>query len=691
CHGVRLVPSFGFVCGDRDGATSIYAFEAPLAMRQVMRFKRPRFVSSSGNGALVVRGPCSDEAPALADTRAYCVLREGGKTREIRVKGEQLGFERIMALSDGREAVLVPPRAGSTGQLTILQGSSVSSVGLRLPAEPKSVAKELKNGMWLDGFEEREPGVLSGWVEAGGPIIGLRISLDGKVKAGDVRHDPGGAVLSGRFGLSVGEGGRAAESTDGGMTWSVFDLPERDEEGEPGSKTRACGPVGCAIKGWIRVGWGKPSVPDDLEPASSPPAFYLPMRASTALGLECEVTGSVTPPPPPVKAKVEPPAPRPPIMGYGSFGRRREVMPAWVPFRNTPPPALQTDEVGVDNGAPYELITMRAYVWGKKGADWTRVGRWLIRFDDRFDPAGGVRSSSPSVSPWADEAVAADALGTTSYGLSWSAALDPSGRGALVSACRSAICSLYAVSDGQPVLPLRDTAGRTSVFQKPFAGGAARMGETWFFITQGQAYDTVTLWRSDLGVSRQIATLFRPTQARYSPPEAPRLVRRALGGGVGILFGSSPEPGDRAGNFYVVPVDPESGDVSEAIRLTRRDLGGEVPERCAPGQDGWLVDASLDVTPAIELVGGYASLDSVELRMRIDPGFACVDAMAARMDGTFTKPSGTPPSAPPSARETDAGGLPLAVTERSSGRRWVFRCSKQGGATAEPTAGRLGF
>jgi len=140
-----------------------------------------------------------------------------------------------------------------------------------------------------------------------------------------------------------------------------------------------------------------------------------------------------------------------------------------------------------------------------------------------------------------------------------------------------------------------------------------------------------------------------------------------------------------------VPVDPESGDVSEAIRLTRRDLGGEVPERCAPGQDGWLVDASLDVTPAIELVGGYASLDSVELRMRIDPGFACVDAMAARMDGTFTKPSGTPPSAPPSARETDAGGLPLAVTERSSGRRWVFRCSKQGGATAEPTAGRLGF
>jgi hypothetical protein len=691
CHAVRLGAGFGFVCGERDGATSIYAFEKPLAMREILRWKRPRFVSSSGNGALVIRGTCGDEAPVLADTRAYCILRADGKTREIRVKGEQLGFERIVALSDGREAVLVPPRAGSTGQLTILQGSSMTSVLLRLPAEPRSVAKELKNGMWLDGFEEREPGVLSGWVEAGGPIIGLRITLDGKVKAGDVRLDPGGAVLSGRFGLSVGEAGRAAETTDGGMTWNVFDLPERDEEDEPGSRARACGPVGCAIKGWIRVGWGKPAVADDLEPASSPPAFYLPMRASVALGLQCEVTGSVTPPPPPpVKGKPEPPPPRPSI-SFGTFGRRRETLPSWVPFRNTPPPALQADEVGVDNGAPYELITMRAYAWGKKGADWTRAGRWLIRFDDRFDPGGGVRSSSASVSPWSDEAMAADGLGTTSYGLTWSAALDPSGRAALVSACRSAICSLYAVSDGQPVLPLRDIAGRTTAFQKPFFGGAARMGETWFFITQGSAYDAVTLWRSDLGVSRQIATLFRPTQARYSPPEAPRLVRRALGGSLGILFGSAPDPGDRAGNFYVVPVDPESGEVSEAIRLTRRDLGGEVPERCAPGQDGWLVDASLDSTPAIELVGGYASLDSIELRMRIDPGFACVDSMAARMNGTFTKPTGAPPSSPPSAREADAGWLPLAVTERSSDRRWVFRCSKQGEPAAQAGEQRLGL
>ena len=41
------------------------------------------------------------------------------------------------------------------------------------------------------------------------------------------------------------------------------------------------------------------------------------------------------------------------------------------------------------------------------------------------------------LSPWSDEGMAADALGTTSYGLAWGAFLDPSGRAALVHSCPS--------------------------------------------------------------------------------------------------------------------------------------------------------------------------------------------------------------------------------------------------------------
>lgn len=680
CHGARLGAGFGFICGEPGGATSIYAFERPLSMRLVLRFQKPRFVASSGNGALVVRGPCADEAPG-PDTRPYCVVDVSGKAREIRVTGAELGFERVVALRDGRVAVLVPPRAESAGQLTILDGTSLKTVVLRLPAAPKATTRELRRGMWLEGFEEREPGVLGGWVEAGGPIVGVKIALDGAVTAGDVRDDPSGAVLAGRFGLSVGESGRAAESTDGGMTWKLFDLPDRDEDFAPAG-TRGCTPVGCAINGWIRVGWGEPKDADDLTPVAPPPSLYIPLRPPSTLTLDCEVAGSVTPPLP-AKSQPAPPTPTPTIMLPGR--RRGEITPMWLPFRNTPPPTLQSDELGLDNGVPYDLVSMRAYAWGKKGADWTRAGRWMIRFDDRFDLGGGVRSSSASASLWPDEAAAADAMGLTSYGPSWGAYLDPSGRSALIHACKGAGCALFSVSDGQPVLPLRDASGRASSFYRPFPHGAARVGEAWYFLTPGPAYDSVIVWRSDLGVAKQLATFFRPAQARYAVSEPPRLVRRALGGGVGMLVSSAPEPGDRYGSYYVLPMNPDTGELGEAILLGRKDLTGVVPERCAAGQDGWLFDTALDNTPAIELGSGYATLDSVELRLRLDPGMVCVEGMASRMDGTFARAGGAAtPSPPASQRDMDAGALPLAATERGTGRRWLFRCNKRGAPRSSP-------
>jgi len=53
------------------------------------------------------------------------------------------------------------------------------------------------------------------------------------------------------------------------------------------------------------------------------------------------------------------------------------------------------------------------------------------------------------------------------------------------------------------------------------------------------------------------------------------------------------------------------------------------------------------------------------------------------MDGTFTKPaSKAAPAKPTSAAasaptEADALTFPLAATERGTGKRWVFRCSKK--------------
>ncbi|MFT3772112.1 MAG: hypothetical protein QM820_42445 [Minicystis sp.] len=696
CHAVRLglaqggASGIGFICGERDAATVVYAYVPPLAMRPVIRFDKPRFVSASGNGALVIRGRCEGEgAPeAEADARWYCVRAPSGATREIRVKGFDLGVERIIGLADGKVAVLVPPRGGSPGDLSIVSLSGqATKVALKLPEEPREAARQLKRGLWLDGFEERSPGVLGGWVEAGGPVVGVEIAADGTVKAGEVQAEANGAIFGGRFGVLLFDGGRAMETSDGGMTYKSFDLPDRDDEARA-APTRAAGPVGAALPGWIRVGWGEPETPDDMKQAESPIAPHVPLKVSPTIGLTCDVA-SVSTPPLPEKPRPTAAAPPPPPRGPRGKGvvaarpaPRRDSSTAWLPFRNTPPPALAAEEVGVDHGVGSDGTLLRAYAWGKKGADWSRAGRWLIRFDDRFDPAGGVRSAALSASLWPDENGALEAVAGASYGnVSWTGYLDPGGRGLLAASCRGSSCALYAAGEGQPVLPVRDAAGRISGFTKPFPGGAVRVGDTWFYLGQSPSNEAVTLWRVDLGVSRPLGTYFRPTQ-RYGY-DTPRLVRRAFGGGVGILVAGQPDPGERTGSWHVLPVNVETGELGESVALARRDFAGLSLGRCGPEQDGWVLDVLPDTAVSIDLENARAQIDAVEMRVRLDPGRACIDGFAGRAPAFFAiEPAHAAKAAAPRALTAapgrkgtaDAFAIPLAISERGSGRRWGLTC-----------------
>jgi hypothetical protein len=446
--------------------------------------------------------------------------------------------------------------------------------------------------------------------------------------------------------------------------------------------------VGCALPGWVRVGWGDTQTLDDMKPADSPSTSYLPLKISPTLGLDCSVASATTPPLPDRPRHAAPvavaAARRPGGRPSALHAVTRDQLPTnWIPFRNTEPPTLAADEFAVDNGAPNDVVQLRAYAWGKRGSDWTRNGRWLVRFDDRFDAAGGLRSSAVTASLWAHDMEALEAIGTGSYGQSsWGGFLDPSGRSLLASACRGQMCSLYSVGEGQPVTPIRAAGGQAGVFLRPFPGGALRIGETWFFISQTSSYDGVALFRADLGVARQIGTYHRPTQrSGYDPP---RLVRRAFGGGVGMLIGGAPEPGERSGSWYVIPVDPETGTLGEAVSLVRRDFTGTSLPRCAAEQDGWVFDLSVmppDLIPNIEIDNARAGLDGLEMRVRVDPGRACVEGFGAR-SGPFygiaaqgAQGAQKPLTSPPGKKGGgDEGTVPLSVTEKATGRRWGLTC-----------------
>jgi len=70
--------------------------------------------------------------------------------------------------------------------------------------------------------------------------------------------------------------------------------------------------------------------------------------------------------------------------------------------------------------------------------------------------------------------------------------------------------------------------------------------------------------------------------------------------------------------------------------------------------------------------GSPLSLNSAGVRLRLDPGQACIEAVAARGEGLSALPA-RPRTAKP---RTDAG-LPVVAADSVTGRRYEFFCSPQ--------------
>jgi hypothetical protein len=222
---------------------------------------------------------------------------------------------------------------------------------------------------------------------------------------------------------------------------------------------------------------------------------------------------------------------------------------------------------------------------------------------------------------------------------------------------------LFGLAQGQPIMAWR--GADETVLVEPTS--LIRVGDSWLFSGvamsgQGQVLD---VYRVEAGLVRRLARLPRVGGAPDLPP--PRLVRRALGEGVGVAIQAPGLANSSARDWLVVPLDPESGAVGEPIRLVPADLGGRVPRRCRADDDGWWLEAAPSPAPAFQVAGWPgASLTNVWLRLRMEPGSTCVDAIAALGEGLTVRPGAASPP--------DRVAVPLLVTDRGSGRRWELSC-----------------
>ncbi len=707
CHAVTLArpvdPSaFGFVCGEPRGATAVFRWDGGSSrLVELRRFDAPREVLASGNGGLAVRGGCATSAAGIPGDRAdglargdradWCLMAPDGDWSEMHFSGPGVERARLVVLSGRRVALVRAPEGGdlSSARLTltdrVTDGARANHLPLRFETVPAEVARALRWGVWMDGFEERRPGVLGGWVDAAGSILGVEITLDGEVRVGEYIRDAGGPVASGRwaFGWTASRGG--FETTDGGMTWTKeIALPEPIAEPREGRDV-SCGPVGCLMAGWLRVGWGSAGEPRPVEP---PPPRPRPSRRAPPLALDCEAAGAApaadsSPPSPLGRVDLAPAIADPRLARLRMQQARNGLSSAsswgavgeFRPFAGRSGPVVSPGELGLSIDASHPLERgvrprplARAYAWGPAAGDWHPSGHWQVRWFWPWQEGAGIdtadRVSAIGSPPWASLELAARSLAPTLAGIpEWTLVPGDDPDHALLIERRGGLAASVSSSPGVVALETLE-ADRPPVEVKRVEGellpdlqGAVRSGGRWYLATaqpSGEPAATL-LWLVDGAVARELGRLPRVAPESVGPGRLVRWMGASAGSGapspLGVLVSGSDT--DRGALLWVSSFDPEAGAFGDPEPLAPADLSDRTVAGCTGDDAGWEIEASYPGTVDVRVGSAWASrLQGVLARLRLSRTAACVDGVFGSADSQTAHPESAPPAPRPQVART---------------------------------------
>lgn len=689
CHAVSLAVAsgFGFVCGEPKGPTAIYAFDQGR-LEPLRSFESPRRVIASGNGAIVVHGACDPQAnedDARSPEHLLCVRDRTGEWHDVRMKDpscvrigadksceEYARNQRIIALASGAVAILSPPEGGrleGVARLTVLDpGGSARTVPIAIDMTgdtTPSVLRILRTGMWLDGFEERTPNVLSGWVELAGVVLGVQIKLDGHLKHGLLLHDGGTMLASGRWGLGFSGGRRGYETTDGGMSWAPIDLPDPIAQGRA-NVSRTCGPVGCAIAGWIRVGWGAP-VPDEAQTTPVLPSISPVAARPPSLSLTCDLLKQGAPPLPTTFIRTSEDYRYGRTWG-GYYPNRPRVTTNWAPFFSVAPPKLgdKDKEVGFSaearDASNIAGAAARFYAIGPKDGEWDQHNRWVVRWLWPFGSSAEVKSTPLSATPRIVMESSGFLTLATPRQIQWTLHAGDDAQHALLVGRQTYGQSDYAImelEEGRVPTEVRRADG------EPFAEieSSVRAGGRWIVATKetmGTPPATV-LWEIDGGIARELARLPRTTDGNGRA--GTRLARRADGRAVGVVVDGQPAATRYATAIrWIAPVDLETGAASDPEAVGPIDLADRTLAPCRGDEPGWTLDVPWSPAVRLETATSSTSLRNVLARLRLAPTHACVERL-----------SGTGDIEARAGKVTDAATVEVSVL--SGNTRNVLRCA----------------
>ena len=619
CDAVAFGAGTGFVCGEPLGPTTIYAVARGLELVPAWTFAEPRRVAPNGRGALVVDGSC-DARGARAAVR--CVIPRSGAPFERAVRSPD---ERAVALADGGLALLVPqaarskppaakraarpqrspsknaekPAGEALGALTLVRpGSPDQTVALELTDVEDEAARALvKEGFWLDSFEQAPNGELRGWVAGAQSFAGVRVKLDGKVTVGAPEPHLERASLSGRFALVVGRARSLRESVDGGFEWTDAELPAEPDlrlEKTYGAE-HGCSALGCALGGWVRVGWTAGDARAALPPAPEPTRLL--GSGGNRWSLECVPTGERSRP-----AVRQLPQPE-----------DRSVSP-WNALGEVSAPARGRADAAYEITNEADLRLFHAYAWGPSGDGWQRDARFVVRVRDPYRVADAIWSTAPSSSVWSSAVLAADAFGRSPSGppATWRVVTDPSKHAGLLLVSSKGALDLYLLQENRPITRVK-TNGAVGIITSVALAGSR------FFVSAVGENRALRLYRVEAGVLELLGE-FPDINARSEPPT---LAPATQGDGIGVWVHDA--------DFYLFPFDQAARRFEPPIVTRARDMAS-MPGACTTGEDGYVVGDALSLEPNVDLQGitdGASTGNGIEVRLIVGPSRRCTDAVTA--------------------------------------------------------------
>jgi hypothetical protein len=664
CRGIALGAGAGFVCGDERTPTHVLAYDG-RRVTPVLTFSTPRTVRASGNGALVIEGTCAEREARASGSRSYCLRAVSGARSELRVHGE-LGRERVAALGDGRGAVLLVPRADDAGRLVLASNGSTREVELDLSDVSGARARLLRSGLWLNELVETGAGELGTWVVGAQAFVGVRVGLDGKVRAGKLEQGLEETLFSAGHALHFTGSVSLRETHDHGFEWQDGDLPPAVQSTLDPARSgnlRGCSPVGCVYDNWLRVGYADRARPPEAPAPERPPVVSHRPPGYAYWSLECSPSG--------VQQASNSRAPRArPKEQSVRRGTTRLVVPgdddlddsSWLSFFGAAPPRPAAGMLALDFGESTEGGAYRAYASGPRGSAWPRQSRWQVRALDPFS-IDDSWATAWTQGPWNEARLAWQSFGLdASVSVEWSLDLEARGRSGAILMRTGSEPSLHLIDEGRPVVSLPSKA----VTELGSPAGAVKVAGTWYLGSFKNKMASVH--RVSEG---QLTLLGQYPLHADDGRVAVRLIQSTDQSEIALWQRSS------ASGWFVFPLDRDSGEPAPALTLPLASLG-RPPPACAAERAGWTMVANVPLTASgrsesntqIQFSGGAEGLRTKMLRARVtvDDAGICLESLAARADGEL------PRAARLEVGHARAGSVHMTVSDDTHDLRWGFRC-----------------